>query len=172
MTGSQYGAGGFKAVGPPITGAALLRCTAPNASRPHPIPAARRWRARVRLRRTSPSPTPTIACCYHPCLRQARCPLTHALVLGLRHLAAAWGRTRRSNGGPALAKGEVRRRRCVCQHFCWWLGVCERRNTVLVVGAPLPDRAPYRFRVAAPLLRSDRTGQARRPTLRNSAPSP
>ncbi len=100
--------------GPPMTGGALLRSTAPNDRRPHPRLAARRWRARVRLRRTSPSPTPTIACCYHPCLRQARCPLPHALVVGLRHLAAAWGMTRRSNGGHALAMGVFRRRRLQC----------------------------------------------------------
>lgn len=61
MTGCQHGAGGFRPLGPPVKGGALLRSTIPNARRPHPTRAARRWRARVRLRRTSPSPTPVKA---------------------------------------------------------------------------------------------------------------
>jgi hypothetical protein len=31
----------------------------------------------------------------------------------------------------------------VCQGFCWWLWVCECFCGVLVVVAPLPDRAPF-----------------------------
>ena len=89
----------------------------------------------------------------------------------------AWGGTRRSNGGPALAKGEVRRRRVWCQCFCAWMWVYERSHGVLVVQAPLPDHAPACFRVGASLLRSERSAGIlrtaarahRRPILRSAA---
>ena len=111
MTGCQHGAGGFGPLGPPMTGGALLRSTAPKGRRPHPTLAARRWRARVRLRRTSPSPTPVNAallCPRRPSERMTRRALS---LPGLRRLATAWGSQRRRSGSSALAKGEVRQRR-------------------------------------------------------------
>ncbi len=65
----------------------------------------------------------------------------------------------------------------VCQDFCWWLWVCECVCGVLVVRAPLPDRVPVCFRVAASLFRPERSAGIlrtatlayRHPTLRSSA---
>jgi hypothetical protein len=114
MTGCRYGAEGFRPLGPPIPGGALLRSTTLTGLRPHPTPAARRWRARGRLRRTSPSPPPVNAAllCYRR--SSASMDATRPFATGAAPSLTAWGSQRRRSGSSALAKGEVRRRRwCV-----------------------------------------------------------
>jgi hypothetical protein len=95
-------------------GGALLRSTAPNARRPHPTLAARRWRARVRLRGTSPSPTPTHVRCYPIVVPPIGWTRRTHVFWGCAPLRGAWDSLRRRSGSSALAKGEVPRRRSMC----------------------------------------------------------
>lgn len=105
-----------------------------------------------------PSPTLADACCDRIYLRQARCPRrTHPLPGlycpgGQLRLPCAGGAARvtlprgRSSVGAFGVNGSA--------------GGCKLAHDIIivsVVGAPLPDRTPDRFRIGAPLLWSERT---------------
>jgi len=173
MTGCQCGAGGFRPWGPPMQGGALLRSTGPQRSAPPPHtgrpPVAGTRPAAPDL----PLPNPGKRCAamlssylrYHDATRTFA-PGAAPSGDGLGHCVPL-GRGRSGDGAGR------------CQAFCWWISMCERKNIVLVVGAPLPDRVPVCFRVGAVLLRPERSAGIlrtaarahRRPTLRTSAPS-